>query len=62
MTTNEESGRVQSGLIDKNIAGDARLFTRKGLENVTVTPKNSHERIQRGQAYCAQLPGPRKGE
>ncbi|MCJ2122404.1 hypothetical protein [Methylobacterium sp. J-077] len=45
-------------LIDKNIAGDAGLFSH-GFENVSVTPGEFAERIRRGQGYCAQLKGAR---
>ena len=49
---------ISSLLIDKNVAGDARLFTH-GFENVELTLVELGHRIQLGHGYCAQLTGPR---
>ncbi len=47
---------INRRLIDKNIAGDNRLFA-EGWENVELTPNELAEHIGEGIAYCPQLTG-----
>jgi hypothetical protein len=50
---------INPDLIEKNEAGNASLFA-TGWRNQEVTIEEFTAAIQRGEAYCAQLKGPRK--
>ena len=50
---------INPDLIDKNVTGDATLYT-TGFQNVAITPDEFTREILRVTAYCAQLDGARR--
>ncbi len=50
---------INPDLIDRNVSGDATLYTR-GWENCELSITELAELVRNGVAYCAQLSGPRK--